>query len=318
MPALSCCRVISEPSSSVYCFSDCDWVRLYAAQRLQDATTHKTGPVVGQATKQRLDICRQPPKFSAQVNRITEMYSFLSRPEPPSTVAPTSFMSTTAGSVSLRTRSVFSSTIMPSYHYRLLPPGYIRLLRLHPHQDEHAPIQCELIHYPLSGPRRGTHLYEALSYYWGPPEKTRTVFTEAGSLHITENLHAALRRLRDSSLERIIWADAICINQEDAEEKGCQVQLMAEIYARASRVIVWLEETTDDDQLGSGSQDSYEAIQAISLAASGSPTRSDSDEDGETDRKEQDLEAVVKLLNRAWFRRIWVRQHPTGGKTHGD
>lgn len=220
---------------------------------------------------------------------------------------------------------------MPSYRYRPLPPGYIRLLRLHPNQDEHAPIQCELLHYPLSGSRKGTHLYEALSYYWGPPEKTRVVSTEAGSLLVTENLHAALCRLRDSFLERIIWADAICIDQEDAEEKGCQVQLMAEIYARASRVIVWLEETTGDHQLHSGSQDdSYEAIQATSLAAGESPTgfdseedseedvEADSKEDGEEDSEEKKLQAVVKLLNRAWFRRIWVCQHPTGKKKHGD
>lgn len=212
---------------------------------------------------------------------------------------------------------------MSSYYYRPLPPGHIRLLRLHPNQDEHAPIQCELIHYPLSGSRKGTHLYEALSYYWGPPEKTRVVFTQAGSLHVTENLHAALRRLRDSLLERIIWADAICIDQEDAEEKGCQVQLMAEIYARASRVIVWLEETTGDHELHSRSQaESYEAIQVISLAASESPPEPDSEEDSEedveADGEEKKLEAVVKLLNRAWFRRIWVCQHPTGKKKHGD
>ncbi len=126
-----------------------------------------------------------------------------------------------------------------------LPEGYIRLLRLMPYDDdEHSPIHCQLFDYPLLGSGRRTHLYEALSYVWGSPEKSRLVSTDEGSLSVTENLHAALSRLRNHFSPRIIWIDAICINQDDKEERGHQVRSMVEIYSRASRVVVWLEDAT--------------------------------------------------------------------------
>ena len=64
---------------------------------------------------------------------------------------------------------------------------------------------------------------------------------------ITRNLYAALRRLRYRCLDRFLWVDSICINQEDIEERGRQVRLMAEIYAYANRVVVWLEEVISAD-----------------------------------------------------------------------
>ncbi|KAF4878484.1 Heterokaryon incompatibility protein 6, OR allele [Colletotrichum siamense] len=190
---------------------------------------------------------------------------------------------------------------MRPHTYLPLLPESVRLLRLKPHEDRDAPLQCELFHYPLKDDRRGAHLYEALSYYWGAPDKSQKVFTDQGYLDITASLHAALARLRDPFFERIIWADAICINQKDTDEKGHQVQRMAEIYARANCVVVWLEEAAGDRQSDNESEDvSYRALQTIGLAASGSLT-------GRL-RNKEDGEAVVKLLRRNWFRRIWVLQ----------
>jgi len=54
------------------------------------------------------------------------------------------------------------------------------------------------------------------------------------------NLTSALRCLRYPSLCRAFWIDAICINQEDDDEKGAQVRRMAQIFKHAYRVIVWL------------------------------------------------------------------------------
>lgn len=51
----------------------------------------------------------------------------------------------------------------------------------------------------------------------------------------------------DDSLPRILWADAVCIDQSDVEEKSHQVNLMGEIYGRASRVLIWLGEDPDGD-----------------------------------------------------------------------
>ena len=188
------------------------------------------------------------------------------------------------------------------YHDSRLSEGYIRLLRLMPHRDEHAPIQAQLFDYLLLDSGKGTHLYEALSYVWGSEEKPQSVYTDKGCIPITTNLHMALRCLRDCSLDRIIWVDAICINQDDTHERNSQVQSMAKIYARASRVIVWLEETTaSGGQVhGEATTDGGRALKVLCKAANGQPTKSSNNE--------TDKQAILTLLQRSWFQRIWVRQ----------
>jgi hypothetical protein len=37
-----------------------------------------------------------------------------------------------------------------------------------------------------------------------------------------------------------VWADALCINQTDEEEKGHQIRLMKHIYSRAEQTYAWM------------------------------------------------------------------------------
>lgn len=57
---------------------------------------------------------------------------------------------------------------------------------------------------------------------------------------MTVSLGTALQAFRHSEDVRILWADAICVNQEDPEEKNSQFSMMGKIYRSASRVLVWL------------------------------------------------------------------------------
>ena len=182
---------------------------------------------------------------------------------------------------------------MSQYRYSSLSPGpgSIRLLRLIPHQDETAPIQCQLFDYALQGSGKWTHLYEALSYVWGSSDRPLSISIDEHDLPVTVNLHAALSRLRDRFIERIIWVDAICINQADLEERGHQIQSMAEIYSKANRVIVWLGETADN---------SDQALEEICAAGERQSTI--------LANRETPLQAILALLQRSWFRRIWVRE----------
>jgi hypothetical protein len=145
------------------------------------------------------------------------------------------------------------------YCYSSLPEGSIRLLRLLPpeDEDEHAPIKCELFDCALAD-SESTRPYEALSYVWGSESMSQSISIDGCDLSVRENLYAALSHLRDRSIERIIWIDAICINQGDLKEKGQQVQSMAKIYSKASRVIVWL---------GGATPDSGQALKEIRIAA---------------------------------------------------
>ena len=178
------------------------------------------------------------------------------------------------------------------YRYSSLPPGIdsIRLLRLIPNKDETAAIKCKLFNYSL-GQDKGPHLYEALSYVWGNSNETVSISIDGHALPITQSLHAALLRLRDRSFERIIWVDAICINQENEQEKEQQIQFMEKIYGQANRVVVWLGEAADD---------SDRALEEIRTAGG---KKSPNSSNNETIQQ-----AVLALLQRPWFRRIWVRE----------
>lgn len=118
---------------------------------------------------------------------------------------------------------------------------------------------------PLSGHLRVEQLgaatvsHEALSYEWGSPDKNHTFHiirdgdsngdSQSQALRITESLHNALLDLRGHQPQgphpmpaapRVIWADGICINQDDVSERGQQVALMGEIYRTASRVVTYI------------------------------------------------------------------------------
>jgi hypothetical protein len=63
-------------------------------------------------------------------------------------------------------------------------------------------------------------------------------------VYIRSNLCWALRFLRDPANVRVLWADALCINQDDLEERNQQVSLMGFIFGRAQTVLVWLGTST--------------------------------------------------------------------------
>ena len=129
-------------------------------------------------------------------------------------------------------------------HSSLNNPSHIRLLTLLPGKPG-TPLKCELTEF--KNPTTGS--YEAFSYAWGSVSTSENIeICEAtnpeqiaGSLPITRNLFDALRRLRTEA-PRLLWIDAICMNQDDLEEKGNQVARMGHVYRNASRVIVWLGE----------------------------------------------------------------------------
>uniref|UniRef100_L2FGN4 Heterokaryon incompatibility domain-containing protein n=1 Tax=Colletotrichum fructicola (strain Nara gc5) TaxID=1213859 RepID=L2FGN4_COLFN len=86
-------------------------------------------------------------------------------------------------------------------------------------------------------------VYEALSYAWGDPEVVRPILLDGEQMDVTINLESALRHLRFAESTRILWVDALSINQKAIVEKTHQVGMMDEIYKQCSRVIIWLDIT---------------------------------------------------------------------------
>jgi hypothetical protein len=155
------------------------------------------------------------------------------------------------------------STQRSPYTYEPLSknPDEIRLLKLMPPSSP-GDIEIEIIRVSSSAPPA----YEALSYVWGPPERTHEVTVKTSSkkcfprlsrrrrflfgrskfklshLAISRNLFIALQHLRLAKKPRLLWIDAICINQDDVAERSEQVNKMASIYGNAQLVILWLGE----------------------------------------------------------------------------
>ncbi|KAI0192093.1 heterokaryon incompatibility protein-domain-containing protein [Xylaria flabelliformis] len=96
--------------------------------------------------------------------------------------------------------------------------------------------------------------YSALSYTWTLDEEDRfirianmpppkeSISCNGFNVSIGKNLFQAIRRIRQPLTSQMIWADALCINQEDVQERTQQVRKMSSIYKNAFRLVVWLGE----------------------------------------------------------------------------
>lgn len=111
---------------------------------------------------------------------------------------------------------------------------------------EKQKISCRMACVPLFGRLD----YEAPSYTRRSPTSSYTIYMDHGGIFIWENLFKAIQALRFTGMPRYLWIDALCINQEDNQEKSLQLQRMRLVYQRASNVVIWLGEHKDDSKLG--------------------------------------------------------------------
>lgn len=163
----------------------------------------------------------------------------------------------------------------------------IRLLKLAPGGFD-DPIQVRLEKACLDDEPS----YDAVSYVWEKDIHHGPAIVNDSVLDITSNLDCALRHFRDMLDEKVLWVDAICINQKDDLEKGAQVQLMAQVFSKAHEVLIRLGPATTDatDELLTTSHQLY-SNRRISI-----PYTS------------QLYPAVKEIMDRPWFTRIWVGQ----------
>ena len=130
------------------------------------------------------------------------------------------------------------------YRYQPLPPipeyerspPYTRLIWLAPGSGE-DPLSA---HLELINVEAAPRPYEALSYTWGTDPPCNYLWLQGYPLPIRPNLEAALMALRLPNLVRLLWIDAICIDQSNLDERARQVQYMRLVYKHAARVIVWV------------------------------------------------------------------------------
>lgn len=119
----------------------------------------------------------------------------------------------------------------------------LRQLRLKGARDSEEDIECEIIQAYLD--TQDVPDYEAISYTWGDTTSSHKILLDGFDFFVPLNLFSVLGDVRRQYVDRILWVDAICINQDSVRERGHQVQQMRDIYRRAHRVIFWLGPLTD-------------------------------------------------------------------------
>lgn len=163
--------------------------------------------------------------------------------------------------------------------------------------------------------------YEALSYTWGPPPPTRTIFLNGQQFHVRENLWCFLDHVARNSIAslagvefepRYLWIDQLSIDQSSTAEKSHQVRQMAQIFKQARRVVAWLGE----EEAGSDA-----AMQLIGRAVGVCQEyfRGDSEEyevrpeilSNNTAFFQQlysNIEPLKRLFRRRYWTRLWIVQ----------
>lgn len=206
--------------------------------------------------------------------------------------------------------------IMHQFAYEpldLVQPSF-RLVRLI--RGAEGLVECELFHAHVND--AGSSIdYEALSYTWGGTSRPLSISLNGEEFAVTENLHAALEHLRHEDEDRILWIDAVCINQDDRTERGHQVQQMASIYECARQVIIWLGTAV------TGTDSLFDSIHALERQALSHACNDWNPADNRwrflwamatldqfrDDRNQLRLCSCFKeLLRRDWFQRVWILQ----------
>jgi hypothetical protein len=216
-------------------------------------------------------------------------------------------------------RRVTASDRSYAVRYQPLREKQIRVLRVQPGTAD-QPLVCDLEHTYIMEPIR----YEALSYTWGPTEPPYFLQCGMAQVRVTKNLHDAFVRFRLAEAPRLIWADALCINQQDNAEKSMQVVMMCEIYTKATRLLVWFGHPVE-------AGDADKAISCMSQLKDiflkyaneydlripnresngpqydiwGAKVRLDIDA---ANIAQHDLAAVGRFFTCPWFSRVWIVQ----------
>ena len=197
-----------------------------------------------------------------------------------------------------------------------LSSSTFRLVRLL--QGSGQKLECELFHASFDEDEN-VMPYEALSYTWGSDTTPDTIKMNGKQLRIGANLHLALLDLREPFIDRILWIDALCIDQSRDEERGHQVQRMGKIYSQATTVVIWLGTATEETNVLLDTLKFFHRVTSTQYACKNwtlsdhrwtdpwSTTRAKMS-DGYPQLKQQQQTSLETLLARPWFKRVWVIQ----------
>jgi Heterokaryon incompatibility protein (HET) len=147
---------------------------------------------------------------------------------------------------------------LDSYKHLPLGSNAIRVLGILPSPSYSAPIRITLQQVILE-----ETLSAVLSYVWGEPKDKVPIEIDGKFIHVTKNCQAALRALRHSTDTKLVWVDAICIDQDNAEERSEQVALIGDIFRKAERTFAWLGPDGSTEDLAKAEEELMHAAEVI-------------------------------------------------------
>ncbi|KAF2166428.1 hypothetical protein M409DRAFT_23071 [Zasmidium cellare ATCC 36951] len=207
--------------------------------------------------------------------------------------------------------------------YRPLPLSSVRLLRF----LDDTGMKCSLYEYDIEH----APPYACLSYCWDDegveePSGNRPVISmNSTPMLIRDSLYSALRHLNYfvQSKDLLFWVDAICINQEDLEERARQVRLMKILYEGAETVLSWIGLPSNEERTQQAVR-LLEALVEIPIHVLDAQKQKANLEwclqylhqqpSFATGSKDDILlawEALIELLKRRYWSRTWVHQEVT-------
>ena len=133
-----------------------------------------------------------------------------------------------------------------TYKHTPLPDAaaYIRLLELsETTTGDETGIRCNLTTWSIDEAPK----YHAVSYTWGDADQNETIFVDGVQYMVRKNCADVLRQLLHFKTSLYYWIDALCINQDDIEEKNHQVARMSDVFENAEHELACIGQDNADD-----------------------------------------------------------------------
>ncbi|KAF5708088.1 heterokaryon incompatibility protein [Fusarium globosum] len=226
----------------------------------------------------------------------------------------TMFLARRISSAQLKLQENFTN-LFQYQSFDLERPGF-RLVRLA--RGFKSQLKCHLFQAYLD--EEDLIPYEGLSYVWGSQDTPNEIEVNGKTLNITASLHDALWHLRQTDEDRILWVDALCIDQSNIKERGHQVNHMGEIYRKADNVIIWLGYLNGDAALLKSAINRFK--RQLPPQAFRQWSREDSrwkDEwiraqDGAQQHYGRLSNGLQSFMKNPWFSRVWILQEVANAK----
>ncbi|KAI1342453.1 heterokaryon incompatibility protein-domain-containing protein [Xylariaceae sp. FL0016] len=181
---------------------------------------------------------------------------------------------------------------------RLRGPRSIRVLK--PKSFDHNGLQCKLKTIKFIDGKDVDYI--AISYRWGDMANPETIFCNGMPFKIQNSLYGALLEIWSQKPGALLWADAICIDQIDIEERSSQVKLMGSIYEKATSVVVWLGEADQYTELAWSALNMASSLEKLDQLFTLRQSLTQVGDIGHV------WFSIHMIANREWFYRAWTFQ----------